>query len=198
MLHAIETSGQIILQPVGVGVVVRFLGVRVLHAPLLVVIGNGHAALARRSGRVLQLLCLARLHANLLSEAEHLVEDHLAHVLHFVDDLEAKVERGRARRLVRGIVPDVQVPVLQRVLDRDPARRVKGQHAVQKIQSVRVGVRKQGLEGHARHVGEVPDVVLRARRSDARQRLLARRAQVIQDLIELVYVVATLEKGAPA
>lgn len=95
-------------------------------------------------------------------------------------------------------MPDVQVRVLERRLDRDARRRVERQHVVQQVQRVRVRVREQVRELPLRHVRQVAHVVLRPRRADPRQRLFVRRAQDVQDLVELVDVVAALEEGAPA
>lgn len=61
-----------------------------------------------------------------LAEAEDLVEDHLAHVADVVDDLEAEVECGGAVGLVAGVVPDLQVRVLEGLVDADAAGGVEG------------------------------------------------------------------------
>ena len=46
------------------------------------------------------------------SEVDNFVQDHLAHLTDIVDDFKVEVEGCRARGLVGGIVPDVEVAVL--------------------------------------------------------------------------------------
>ncbi len=134
----------------------------------------------------------------MLAEAEDLVEDHLAHLADVLDDLEVEVEGGGAVGLVAGVVPDVEVRVLEGLLDADAAGRVEGEHAVQEVQRVRVRVREERRERLLGHERQVAHVLLRARGADARQRLLVGGAQDVQDLVELVDVVAALEEGPPA
>jgi len=54
-----------------------------------------------------------------LSEASDLVQDHLAHLTDIFYDFEVEVEGCRAARLIGGIMPDVEVWVLESLLDRD-------------------------------------------------------------------------------
>ena len=95
-------------------------------------------------------------------------------------------------------MPDVQVSMFQGILNRDPRRRVKCQHFVQQVQSVRVGLREEPLEWHFGHEREVAHVFLRSRGSYSRQGLFAGGSKVVKDLIELVHVVATFEEGSTA
>jgi hypothetical protein len=92
----------------------------------------------------------------------------------------------------------VQVRVFEGVLDRDPRRRVEAEHAVQEVQRVRVGAGEEPLERDLGHEREVAHVLLRPRRPDPAQSLLVGRAQVVQDLVELVDVVTALEEGPAA
>ena len=137
-----------------------------------------------------------RLLADGSAEADDLVEDHLAHLRHFVDDLKVEVESGGAVWLIRGIVPDVQVGVLEGLLDRDTRRRIERQHTVQQVQRIGVGLREQLLEGHLRHEGQITHIFLGAGRSDARQGLFVGCTEVVKDLIQLVDIVAALEEGS--
>ncbi len=50
-------------------------------------------------------------------------------------------------------MPDVQVPVFECFFNGDTSRWVKGQHLIQEIQRIRIGVGEETLEGHFRHVG---------------------------------------------
>ena len=95
-------------------------------------------------------------------------------------------------------MPDLEVRVLEGLLDADARGGVEGQQPVQQVQGVRVGGAEEGVEGNLLHAGEVADVVLRTRGADAREGFLVGRAQVVQDLVELVDVVAALEEGLAA
>lgn len=135
--------------------------------------------------------------ADKLAEAEDLVQDHLAHLADVLDHLEVEIEGGGAVRLVRGVVPDLEVGVLEGLLDRDARRGVEGEHAIEQVEGVRVGVGEERSEGLLGHEGQVAHVLLGPGRADARQRLLVGRAEDVQDLVELVDVVAALEEGPP-
>lgn len=139
-----------------------------------------------------------RLLADGSAEADDLVENHLAHVGDFVDDLEVEIEGRGAVWLVRGVVPDVQVGVLEGLLDGDTRRRIECQHAVQQVQRVGVGLGEQLLEGYLRHEGQVAHVFLCAGGSNACQGLFVGCTQVVQDLIQLVNIIAALEEGSAA
>lgn len=100
------------------------LGSGILGLPrTLLVIRNGDVSLLS------DLLLLGgvglRLLADGSAEADDLIEDHLAHVGDFVDNLEVEVEGCGAVRLVGGVMPDVQVGVLESLLDGDTRRRIE-------------------------------------------------------------------------
>ena len=186
----IEPALQLLLQP-HIHTLARLLRPRVLIRPRIVIVRD-------RDARLLALLRLADLGvrrlAHVLPEALDLVQDHLAHLGHVLDDLESEVEGGGAGRLVRGIVPDVQVFVLERLFDRDAARGVEGEHPVQQVESLRVGDAEERLEGDLLHVWQVSDVLLGAGRADAGESFFVGGAEVVEDLIELVDVVAAFEE----
>ena len=96
----------------------------ILLGEAVVVLGDGHVA-GGVLGEHLLLHVGAGLDADELAEALHLIEDHLLHLADVVHHLEVEVEGLGAHRLVRRVVPDVQVPVLQRRLHRDALRRVE-------------------------------------------------------------------------
>lgn len=79
----------------------------------------------------------------------------------------------------------------ERLLAADAARGVEGEHLGEEVDRERVRVRVQRLEGDARLDGQRADVVLRARRADAPEGVFGGRAEVVQDLVELVDVAAT-------
>lgn len=174
-----------------------FLRPRILLRRTVEVLRNGHVA-----GWILRRHLLLHVRAWLLSdevaEALDFVEDHALHLRDVVDDLEVEVEGLRADGFVGCIVPDVQVLVLQGGFDGDALRWVEGEHLVQQVERVGVGVAEERLERHLLHVREIPDIFLRSGRADPRERLFIWRAQVVQDLIELVDVVPALEERLAA
>ncbi len=158
-----------------------------------------------RNRHLLHLLALHRLRiphllrrAHRMPKPLHLVQNHEPHLGDLFHDLEAEVEGGGARQLVRGVVPDAQVAVLEGLLDVDAGRGVEGEHQVQEVQGVRVGAREELLEGDLGHVGQVADVFLGAGGADALQGGFGGRAEVVEDLVELVDVVAAFEEGFAA
>jgi hypothetical protein len=92
-------------------------------------------------------------------------------------------------------VPDLQVRVFEGLLDADARAGIEGQQAVQKVEGVRVGGAEERVEGDLLHAGEVADVVLGAGGADAGECLFVGSSQVVQDLVELVDVVAAFEEG---
>ena len=95
-------------------------------------------------------------------------------------------------------MPDRQVAVLERFFDAHALGGVEGEHAVQQVEGVGVGAREELLEGDFAHVREIADVLLGARGAYARERGLGGRAEVVEDLVELVDVVAAFEEGFAA
>lgn len=132
--------------------------------------------------------------ADLVAEFDHLLQDHLPHLRDLLDDFEREVEGSRARGLVRGVVPDSQVAVVERFLDRDARAGVEREHLVQQVQGVRVCVGEETVEGDLGHEREIAHVVLCSRGADSGESLFVRRAEVVEDLVQLVDVVATLEE----
>jgi len=98
------------------------------------------------------------------AELLDLLDDESPHALDRVLALEPKVEPGRARRLVGGLVPHREVRVQERVLARDALVRVEREELGDEVERERVGLREQRHEGHARLVRERADVVLSLQR----------------------------------
>lgn len=88
--------------------------------------------------------------------------------------------------------------MLEGLLHADARGGVEGEHLVEEVEGVRVGGGEEGGEGLLGHVRQVADVLLGAGGADARERLLVGGAEDVQDLVELVDVVAALEEGAAA
>ena len=67
---------------------------------------------------------------------------------------------SRADRLVRGVVPDSEVRVVERLLAGDALRGVEVEHLREQVERERVGLREELLERHAGLDGERANVVL--------------------------------------
>ncbi len=91
------------------------------------------------------------LHTDMLSEASHLGKDHLPHFRNIFDHFEVEIERRGAIRFVGCIMPDVQIIVFERLLDRDSGGWIECKHFVQEIKSIRVRVGEELLERDFRH-----------------------------------------------
>ena len=78
--------------------------------------------------------------AHMVAETLYFVKNHASHLLHIIDDFKVEVEGGRAVGFIACIMPDVQVAVLQGFFHANTRRRVKGEHSVEQVKSVRVGV----------------------------------------------------------
>ena len=86
----------------------------------------------------------------------------------------------------------------------DPARWVESQHLIEQIDSVWVGwedlagavvcLGELAVEVDFWLIWEVADVLLGARGTNALERLLIRRAKLLDDLVELVDIILTLEE----
>lgn len=132
------------------------------------------------------------------AEIDNFLVDHLAHLGDVLDDFEVEIEGRGTGGFVRGVVPDVKVGVLEGLLDGNTRGGVEGEHAVEEVEGVRVGVGEESVEGDLGHEGEVADVFLGAGGADAAQGFFVGGAQVVQDLVELVDVITALEEGAAA
>lgn len=192
----IQTTGQLLLQTRRVRHVL--LRTRVLGGPLSTARGHGHLARLLLGGLGGGMACTARDGAHELAEAVDLVQNHLAHILDLFDDFKVEIEGGGAVGLVGGVVPDLEVVVLQGLLNRNTAAGVECEHAVEEVERIGVGVGEQDGEGPLGHEGQVADVLLGAGGADAGKRHLVGRAQDLENLVELVDVVAALEEGARA
>ena len=135
-----------------------------------------------------------RLYSHLLSEAVYLVQDHSLHFLDILHNLKVEVERRWADRLIRSIMPDRQVAVLESLLDTDTAAWIESKHAVEQVQSVWVGISEESLKADLLHVRQIADVLLSSRAADSRKRLLVWCAEIVQDLIQLIDIVTALEE----
>jgi hypothetical protein len=66
----------------------------------------------------------------MLSESGNFIQNHLAHLADIFHDLEIEVEGCWAARLIRSVVPDLEVRVLKGFFDGDSGGWVEGKHMV--------------------------------------------------------------------
>ena len=137
-----------------------FLGSRVFLRPVARFVRDGHIPLSLPCRT--SLLGLGNLYSHLLSEALDFGQNHSPHLWHFLYYLESKVKCRGACRLVRGIMPYVEVLVFKCIFDGYPRRGVECEHMVEKVQSIRVRRGKHGRECLFRTVWEVSNVLLGA------------------------------------
>lgn len=175
-----------------------FLWSGILGSPLVATLGHGDLAGAALLARSTASTTLSGDGADELSESHHLVQDHAAHLADILNHLKVEVEGGGAVRLIRGVMPDVEVRVLESLLHADTGRGVKGEHLVEEVEGVWVGLGEQAGEGLLGHEWQVAHVFLGSGRSNARQGLLVGSSEDVEDLVQLVDVVATLEEGSAA
>ena len=109
-MHSIQTALQILLQTTRSTMAIRLLRSRVFRTPASPTLWNGY------SWSLIRAL-LTRLNTHMLSKSMHLIQNHLAHLAYVLHDLEVEIEGCRAARLVRSVVPDVEVGVLEGGLD---------------------------------------------------------------------------------
>lgn len=128
------------------------------------------------------------------AETDDFVKDHLPHFLDIFNDFKVEVESGWARRLVRCIVPNMEVWVLEGVLDGNTRRRVECEHTVKEIKGIRVGVLEETLEGDLWHKRKVAHIILSARRANAGKSFLIGSSKVMQNLVQLIDVVTAFEE----
>ena len=98
-----------------------------------------------------------------------------------IDDSDAELAR------------DLRILVRERLLACKATRRVECEHASEEVECLGIRVAVHSREGHARANGQRADVLLRTRRANAAQCILGGRAEALEDLVELVDVVAALE-----
>lgn len=193
--RSIQTASQVLLQATLLPDVL--LGPRVLGGPLATALRHRH--LRRRPRYALGTLSSgAGDGPDGLPESQDLIQNVSPHLADIVDDFELKVECRRADRLVGGIVPDLQVGVLEGLFDTDPGGRVESEHLVEEIEGIGVGVGEQAREGLLGHVRQVSDVFLSTGGAYPGQGLLVGRSQDVEDLVQLVDIVAALEEWAAA
>jgi hypothetical protein len=186
LTHGIQSSLQIPLQAL------RALSICLLRSWVLST--PAPTSLRDRNGWALVLALLAGLDSHMLSESGNFLQNHLSHLAHVLHDLEVEVEGGRATRLVRGVVPDLEIWVFQSLLDRDTRGWVKRKHVVQEVESIGVGVGEEAGERSLSHEWQIPHIFLGSGRSDAGECLFVGCAEDVKNLVELINVISALEE----
>lgn len=122
LTHGVQSSLQILLQTL------RVLSICLLRSWVL---GSpATTSLRDRNGGALVQTLLTRLDSHMLSESGNFIQNHLAHLADIFHDLEIEVEGCWAARLIRSVVPDLEVRVLKGFFDGDSGGWVEGKHMV--------------------------------------------------------------------
>lgn len=196
MMHGVQSPSQVLLQPLVPHVCLMRPGYVIpsLLRPLL--LRYADAVLPAH----INVYCGLGdwLPPDAVSKPDDFIQDHLSHIRHTLDHLETKVERRGTLWLVRCVVPDVQIRVFQCLLNRYSGCGVESEHAVEKVKSVMVGSREKPLERHFGHKGKIADVFLSTWRANAAKGFFVRGSEVVENLVELVNIIPTLEEWPAA
>jgi len=130
---------------------------------------------------------------NFRAERVNFLNDQFLHSFDAILFFEAEIEFELADRFVGGVMPDLQVRVIQSLFAADTFGGVEAKHLGQEIGGKRVCIGEEGREGDARFDRERSNVILSTRRADATQCIFRRSAQIVKNLVELINVVSTLE-----
>ena len=123
----------------------------------------------------------------------NLLNNQLLHAFDRVFVFKAEVELGGTNRFVCGVVPDLEVGVVQGLFASDPFRRIKVKHPGQEINRERVGMGDEGRERNAGLDGERADILLSTGRTNTAKSVLGRGSQIVQNLVELINVAGRSE-----
>jgi len=118
----------------------------------------------------------------------NLLDNQLLHPFDRVFVFKAEVELGGADRFVRGVVPDLEVGVVQGLFTSDPFRRIEVEHPGQEVYRERVGMGDEGRERNTGLDGERADILLGTGRTNTAKGVLRGGSQIVQDLVELINI----------
>jgi hypothetical protein len=110
-MHSIQAALQLLLQAHS-AMTIRLLRSWIFGTPASAALWDGHCWTLTRA-------LLTRLDTHMLSKSMDLFQNHLAHLAYILNYFKVKVEGCRTAGLVGGVVPDVEVWVLERGLDGD-------------------------------------------------------------------------------
>lgn len=188
LVHSIQTALQILLQTSSM-LSISLLRSWVLSAPRSTALRHGNL----RSDTI-TVLVLSGLDPDLLSEHSHFVQNHFPHLADILYNFEIEVEGSWAARLVRGIVPDMEVGVFQSDFDGDSGGGIECEHLVEEGESIGVGIGEEHWEGLFGHEREVANVFLCTGRANASKGLLVGCTKDMKDLVELIDVISAFEE----
>lgn len=175
------------------------LRTRVLSLARVPLIGHGHLSSLLLVITIVLLLLLVLLllerSAHFTSEASDLVEDDCSKLRNLLDNLEAEIEFCGTSGLIAGVVPDGKVWVLESFFGGDTLGRDESKHLLQQVQGVGIGTGEELLVGNARHVRQPADILAGARGANELESALIGSAEDVENLVELVDVILTLEEG---
>ena len=117
--------------------------------------------------RMLTCNSLMRLLPDMCTEALHLLENHLSHLRDILNDFKSEIKGSWAIWLIRSIMPDVEVTMLESFFNRDTRARIECQHAIKQIQCVGIRIGEQSRERHLGHEWQIADVLLSTWASNA-------------------------------
>ena len=116
------------------------------------------------------------------------INNQLLHAFDRVLVFETEVELGGANRFICGVVPDLEIGVVQGLFASDSFRRIEVEHPGQEVDREGVGVGDKGREGNAGLDGERADILLGTRGTNTAKSVFGRGSQIVQDLVELINV----------
>src|SRR6266478_1954124 len=113
------------------------------------------------------------------------LNDQLLHAFDRVLVFEAEIELGGTNWFVRGVVPDLEVGVVQGLFTSNSLRRIEVEHPGQEIDRERVGMGDKGGERYPGLDRKGADVLLGTRGTNTTKSVLGWGSQVMQDLVQL-------------
>jgi hypothetical protein len=174
------------------------LRTRVFSLTRVPLIGHGNLAsllLVVTIMLLLLLLLLLKRSANFTSEASNFVEDDCSELGDLLDNLKAEIEFCRTSWFITRVVPDGEVWVLESFFGGDALCGDEGEHLLQKVEGVGVGTGEELLVWDARHERQPADILAGARGADELESALVRGTEDVENLVELVDVILTLQEG---
>jgi len=118
----------------------------------------------------------------------NLLNNQLLHAFDRVFVFKAKVELVGANWFICGVVPDLEVGVIQGLFASDSFRRIEVKHPGQEIDREGVGMGDEGRERNAGLDGERADILLGTGGTNTTKGVLRWGSQIVQDLVELINV----------
>jgi hypothetical protein len=173
------------------------LRTRVFSLTRVPLIGHGNLACLLLVVTIVLLLLLLLLErsANFTSEASNFIEDDCSELGDLLDNLKAEIEFCRTSGFITRIVPDGEVWVLESFFGGDALCGDEGEHLLQKVEGVGVGAGEELLVRDARHEGQPADILAGARGADELESALVRGTKDVENLVELIDVILTLQEG---